>query len=112
VWSYGVLFPEAGALGNSKTVLLVNHNETEIIEHDIIFKYSMSADKDVKRPVAQLRVNNVSGFLWRGAGEKLYVDAEWCDEFIQCLEMLCSQNFGWRYKASLCVVVERDKHTK
>ena len=101
-----VLAPQAGPLGHSKAVLLIDDGQAQVMELHRVLDEGMGADEDLQFATHQRLVDLVALLLARRASQKSHLHADGIGEGFDGLQVLPCQNLGRCHDTRLIVVVK------
>ena len=104
-----VLFPQAGTLRHTETMLFVNDHQTKSLETNRILNDGMSADKDADLAIPQSLQDGRSTFSLDHTRQQFHTNGHILQHRAESFQVLFSQNFRWRHQAPLIAVVHSNE---
>ena len=104
------LVPEFGALGNTKTMLLVDYDKAETGKLHRIFYNGVGADENLHRTIEQSLEYFFPTFSLDDTCEQGHTDVHSLEELHDGLQMLFGKDFRRSHDTGLVAVVDGDEH--
>ena len=110
VWRFLALGPQFGALGHTKSVLLVDHRHAEAPKLHVVLNDGVRAHQDVDRPIGQSFEHLLAAFALHDARQQFHTDVHSLQKRLKGGQVLLGENLRRRHHAGLETVVERQQH--
>ena len=103
------LSPEAGALGHTETVLLVDDHQTETQKLHVVLYHGVGANENLHAAVQEAAEHLLPALAFHDACEQFHVDVHAVEEVTQGGEVLLGQDLGRSHQAHLVAVVDGEE---